>query len=69
VLEKGAHFSCKHIQLVLTDRSALTAGRDYGILSGRTWRLADLGAKQSMLLAALGWGSMLAHLVKDDIAQ
>lgn len=30
--------------------SALIAGRD----CGRTWRLADLGAKQSMLLAALG---------------
>jgi DNA-binding transcriptional LysR family regulator len=26
-------------QLVLTDRSSLTAGRDYGVLSGRVWRL------------------------------
>jgi DNA-binding transcriptional LysR family regulator len=59
----------KHVQLVLTDRSALTAGRDYGVLSGRTWRLADLGAKQSMLLAGLGWGNMPAHLVEADIAQ
>jgi DNA-binding transcriptional LysR family regulator len=48
---------------------ALTAGRDYGVLSGRTWRLADLGAKQSMLLAGLGWGNMPAHLVEADIAQ
>jgi DNA-binding transcriptional LysR family regulator len=54
---------------VLTDRSTLTAGRDYGVLSGRTWRLADLGAKQSMLLAGLGWGTMPAHLVEADIAQ
>jgi DNA-binding transcriptional LysR family regulator len=38
-------------------------------LSGRTWRLADLGAKQSMLLAGLGWGNMPAHLVEADIAQ
>jgi DNA-binding transcriptional LysR family regulator len=58
----------KHVQLVLTDRSTVTAGRDYGVLSGRTWRLADLGAKQSMLLAGLGWGNMPAHLVADDIA-
>jgi DNA-binding transcriptional LysR family regulator len=57
----------KHVQLVLTDRSAATEGRDYGVLSGRTWRLADLGAKQSMLLAGLGWGNMPAHLVADDI--
>jgi DNA-binding transcriptional LysR family regulator len=59
----------KHVQLVLTDRSAVTAGRDYGVLSGRTWRLADLGAKQSMLLAGLGWGSMPTHLVEDDLAK
>ena len=59
------HVLHQHVQLVLTDRSALTAGRDYGVLSGRTWRLADLGAKQSMLLAGLGWGNMPAHLVED----
>jgi DNA-binding transcriptional LysR family regulator len=59
----------RHVQLVLTDRSSLTAGRDHGVLSGRTWRLADLGAKQSMLLAGLGWGNMPSHLVHDDIAQ
>jgi len=59
----------QHVQLVLTDRSALTAGRDFGVLSGQTWRLADLGAKQSMLLAGLGWGNMPSHLVVDDLAQ
>jgi DNA-binding transcriptional LysR family regulator len=63
------HVLNQHVQLVLTDRSALTAGRDYGVLSSRTWRLADLGAKQSMLLAGLGWGNMPAHLVEADIAQ
>jgi DNA-binding transcriptional LysR family regulator len=63
------HVLHQHVQLVLTDRSALTAGRDYGVLSGRTWRLADLGAKQSMLLAGLGWGNMPAHMVEADIAQ
>jgi hypothetical protein len=29
----------RHVQLVLTDRSAMTAGRDYGVLSSQTWRL------------------------------
>jgi DNA-binding transcriptional LysR family regulator len=61
------HVLQQHVQLVLTDPSPLTAGRDYGVLSGKTWRLADLGAKHSMLLAGLGWGSMPAHLVRDDI--
>ena len=58
-----------HVQLVLTDRSSLTAGRDHGVLSGRAWRLADLGAKHSMLLAGLGWGNMPFHMIKEDIAQ
>ena len=57
----------EHVQLVLSDASDLTAGRDHGVLSIKTWRLADLGAKKSMLLAGLGWGSMPAHLVAEEI--
>ncbi|MGH7043968.1 MAG: LysR family transcriptional regulator [Acetobacteraceae bacterium] len=63
------HVLQRHAQLVLTDRSSLTVGHDHGVLSGRTWRLADLGAKLSMLLAGLGWGNMPSHLVQDAIAQ
>jgi DNA-binding transcriptional LysR family regulator len=63
------HVLHEHVQLVLTDRSSLSAGRDYGVLSGRAWRLADLGAKHSMLLAGLGWGNMPFHLVQNDVAQ
>ena len=63
------HVLQQHVQLVLTDRSSLTSGRDQGVLSGRTWRLADLGAKHSMLLAGLGWGNMPSHLVQNDVAQ
>lgn len=58
----------EHTQLVLTDASRLTAGRDYGVLALRTWRLGDLGAKHALLLAGLGWGNMPEHLVADDIA-
>ena len=57
----------EHVQLVLTDRSALTAGRDFGVTAVRTWRIADLGAKHAMLLAALGWGSMPLHMVRSDL--
>jgi DNA-binding transcriptional LysR family regulator len=56
-----------HVQLVLTDRSSLTAGRDYGVAAVRTWRIADLGARHAMLLAGLGWGSMPLHMVEDDL--
>ena len=57
----------EHVQLVLTDRSSLTAGRDYGVSAVSTWRIADLGAKHAMLLAGLGWGSMPLHMVEADL--
>jgi DNA-binding transcriptional LysR family regulator len=56
------------IQMVLTDRSSLTAGHDYGVFSSQTWRLADLGAKHALLRAGLGWGSMPRHMVEEDLA-
>lgn len=65
----ATHVLRQHVQLVLTDRSPLTAGRDYGVFSDRSWRLADLGAKHAMLLAGLGWGNMPSHVVENDIAQ
>jgi DNA-binding transcriptional LysR family regulator len=57
----------KHVQLVLTDRTVLTKGRDFGVLSPLTWRLADLGAKLAFLRAGLGWGHMPLHMVKADL--
>jgi DNA-binding transcriptional LysR family regulator len=58
----------RHVQLVLTDASPITAGTDHGVLSSRTWRLADLGAKKAMLIAGLGWGTMPRHLIEDELA-
>jgi len=57
----------KQVQLVLTDRTALSRGRDFGVLSQLTWRLADLGAKHAFLKAGLGWGHMPLHMVKADL--
>jgi DNA-binding transcriptional LysR family regulator len=57
----------RHVQLVLTDRTALTHGRDFGVLSPLTWRLADLGAKHAFLKAGLGWGHMPVHMVQADL--
>ena len=58
----------QHVQLVLTDRSELMAGRDYGVLSPSTWRLADLSTKYAFLKDCVGWGSMPLHMVAQDIA-
>jgi DNA-binding transcriptional LysR family regulator len=57
----------EEVQLVLTDRSRMTEGRDYGVWGLRTWRLGDLGAKHAMLLAGLGWGLMPRHIVEPDL--
>jgi len=54
-------------QLVLTDRSPLTAGVDYGVQGTNVWRLADLGAKHAFLRAGLGWGHMPHWIVADDL--
>ena len=59
----------KHVQLVLTDRSELTAGREFGVLSPLTWRLGDLFAKHAFLLKGLGWGGMPLHAVKQDLLE
>jgi DNA-binding transcriptional LysR family regulator len=57
----------KQVQLVLSDRTTLSAGRDFGVLSPLTWRLADLGAKHAFLKSGLGWGHMPLHMVKEDL--
>lgn len=56
-----------HIQLVLTDRSRLTEGRDFGVVAVKSWRLADLGAKHALLLAGMGWGNMPRPVVNEDL--
>jgi DNA-binding transcriptional LysR family regulator len=58
----------QHLQLVLTDRSPLTEGREFSVLSPRTWRLADLGAKHALLVEGIGWGNMPRHAVTADLA-
>jgi len=59
----------KHVQLVLTDRSELTVGREFGVMSPHTWRLGDLFAKHAFLLKGLGWGGMPLHTVKQDLSE
>ena len=57
-----------HVQLVLADRSDLTRGQDFGVLSPETWRLGDLGAKHALLIGGLGWGGMPDAMVAGDVA-
>src|SRR5436309_14062310 len=62
-----ARVLAQHRQLVLTDRSELSQGKDFGVFSPNTWRLADLGAKHAFLRAGLGWGGMPVGVIKADL--
>lgn len=56
-----------HRQIVLTDRSAISRGRDFNVYSPLTWRVADLGAKHALIRQGLGFGNMPVHLVQADL--
>ena len=56
-----------HVQLVLTDRSRFTEGRDFSVSSPKSWRLADLGAKHALLREGVGWGNMPLPLIEPDL--
>src|ERR1700750_209915 len=59
----------KHTQIVLTDRSDLSSGREFGVMSPATWKLADLFAKHHFILNGLGWGGMPLHAVRKDLEE
>ncbi len=59
----------EHVQLVLTDRSTLSEGRTFGVVSPLTWRLADLGAKLEFLRAGFGWGHMPMPVIEECLAR
>jgi len=56
-----------HVQLVVTDRSRRTEGKDFGVYSSRTWRLSDLWTKHQFLLEGMGWGFLPAHIARPEL--
>jgi DNA-binding transcriptional LysR family regulator len=57
----------RQVQLVLTDRSPVSAGLSMGIISHRTWRFADLSTRLEFLLAGFGWCNMPTPIVRNHI--
>jgi DNA-binding transcriptional LysR family regulator len=57
----------EHLQLVVTDRSTLTDGQDFGVLARRDWRLGDVASKHALLLGGLGWGNMPLSMIARDL--
>lgn len=58
-----------HIQLVVTDLTEQTKGRDFGVFAYKTWRLTDTSTKRDLMLAGLGWGGLPKWMVEDDLAE
>jgi DNA-binding transcriptional LysR family regulator len=54
-------------QLVVTDASGITAGRDFNVLSYKIWRVSDIATKYQLIKGGLGWGGLPASLVRDDV--
>jgi DNA-binding transcriptional LysR family regulator len=54
------------VQIVLSERSDAGVA-DQGVVSVRTWRVADLHTKHALLRANLGWGNLPEHLAREDI--
>ncbi|MGE0238010.1 MAG: LysR family transcriptional regulator [Parvibaculaceae bacterium] len=58
-----------HIQLVVTDPSRRTEGKDFGVFAYRTWRLTDMHTKHLMLREGIGWGNLPPWMIAEDLAQ
>jgi DNA-binding transcriptional LysR family regulator len=58
----------QHIQLVISDVSKMTAGKDFGVFAYRIWRMTDMTTKYNLILSGLGWGGLPTWMVADDVA-
>lgn len=57
----------QYTQIVITDVTDQTRGRDFGVIGDRTWRMTDMGLKHELILAGLGWGGLPYAKVARDI--
>lgn len=58
----------EHVQIVLSDPSSLSHGRDFGVLSPTSWRVNNQDIKHAMIRAGHGWGRLPLWVVADDLA-
>ncbi len=58
-----------HLQIVLSDQSQRTVGRDYGVLSPQTCRVSGQDTKHAMIRSGLGWGRLPFWQVERDLAE
>ncbi len=58
-----------HVQIVQSDPSTLTEGRDFAVLSPQTCRVNGQDAKHALIVAGVGWGRLPLWQVERDLAE
>lgn len=56
-----------HLQIVLSDPSRVSEGRDFGVISPQTCRVNTQDAKHALILSGVGWGRLPLWLVQRDL--
>lgn len=57
----------EHLQIVLVDPTPLSTGRDFNVLSPRTWRVGTQEAKLALIEAGVGWGRLPLWVVEEAL--
>lgn len=58
----------EHLQIVQEDPTRRSEGRDFGVLSPQTWRVAGQDAKRALILGGVGWGRLPWWSVERELA-
>lgn len=56
-----------HLQIVVADPSERSQGRNFGVLSQKTYRVSDIATKHALIVAGVGWGNLPLWMVEADI--
>ena len=65
----GAPELADHLQIVQSDPSSLSEGRDFAVLSPQTCRVSGQDTKHALIVAGLGWGRLPLWQVERDLAE
>lgn len=59
----------EHFQIVITDLSEHSRGRDFHVHAFDAWRVTDSATKLALLRDGLGWGGLPSWMIADDLAE
>ncbi len=58
----------EHLQIVVTDQTPHTRGRDFRVIGLTPWRVTDMATKRDLICAGLGWGGLPHWMAEEDLA-